>query len=83
MYNMQLRKWGILQVREWTQIEKWDWNQSCYIVEAQIPEKVKQYYYSYVLPTKLLSHGCVIYKTSYLQEVINNYNPYATRASKI
>ena len=57
MYNMKLRKWGILQEREWTQIEKSVWNLSCYIVEAQIPKKVKQYYY-YVLITKLLSYGC-------------------------
>ena len=57
MYNMKLRKWGILQVREQTQIEKRIWNLSSYIVEAQIPKKVKQYYYN-VLITKLLSHGC-------------------------
>ena len=43
MYNMKLRKWGILQVRERTQIEKRVRNLSCYIVEAQIPKKVKQY----------------------------------------
>ena len=57
MYNMKLRKWGILQEREQTQIEKSVRNLSCYIVEAQIPKKVKQYYY-YVLITKLLSHDC-------------------------
>ena len=56
MNNMKLRKWGILQEREWTQTEKRVWNLSCYIVEAQIPKKVKQYYY--VLIIKLLSHGC-------------------------
>ena len=54
---MKLRKWGILQVRERTQIEKHVGNLSNYIVEAQIPKKVKQYYY-YVMITKLLSHGC-------------------------
>ena len=54
---MKLRKRGILQERERTQIEKRVWNLSCYIVEAQIPKKVKQYYY-YVLITKLLSHCC-------------------------
>ena len=84
MYNMQLRKWCLLQVRKWTQIEKWVWNLSCYIVEAQIPKKVKKKnYYYYVLITTLLSHGCVIHKTSYLQGVIKNYNLYATTTSKI
>ena len=57
MNNMKLRKWGILQERERTQTEKRVWNLSCYIVEAQIPKKVKQYYYN-VLITKLLSLGC-------------------------
>ena len=86
MYNMQLRKWGIVQVRKRTQIEKRVWNPSCYVVEAQIPKKVKKkyyYYYYYILITMLLSHGWVIHKTSYLQEVIKNYNLYATTTGKI
>ena len=41
MYNIQLRKLGILQVREQTQIEKCVWNLSCYIVEAPIPKQCK------------------------------------------
>jgi hypothetical protein len=40
MYNVQLSKWGILQVREQTQIEKGVRNLPCYIVEAQIPGKI-------------------------------------------
>ena len=38
---MQVRIWGILQVSERTQTEKWVWNLSSNIVETQIPENIK------------------------------------------
>ena len=42
-------------------------------------------YYKKESELKLKSKSGInlIHKTSYLQEVINNYNPYTTRASKI
>jgi hypothetical protein len=56
-YTVQLNKWGILQVRERTQIEKGVRNLPCYIVEAQIPGKIYNTV-TWTDTTVTISHGC-------------------------